>query len=394
MAKPARTPRRWVGVGDSDLPDSRAAGAAAAAGALTGPDPRLVIVLGAMSFDLPELLAGVRSVTGEVPLVGCSTHGEIWRGGPSDGTVLVVVLGGHGFSVRTAASEGVSGRQREAGAQVARAVRGHDDDRPNHALLVFTDSLLRHQEDILRGAYEVLGARVPLFGGAAADRWAMDRTYQFHGDEVLHGSVVVAMVHSDGPLSIAVGHGWRPVGEPMIVTECDDGRVYTLDDEPAMDRFLQRSGAPEQAYHDPVAFKQFALTRPIGVERRSGTEVRNLCTEVDVAGRTIGGGGQIPQGGLTWLMEGDADSVLEAASAACEEAVAGLGGAEPLALLTFGCSALRKVLGAEGTVRESERIAKVAGDAPYAGFYTCGEIARTRGIDGFHNQTHVVLALA
>jgi hypothetical protein len=31
--------------------------------------------------------------------------------------------------------------------------------------------------------------------------------------------------------------------------------------------------------------------------------------------------------------------------------------------------------------------------APVAGLYTWGEIARTRGINGFHNQTLVVLAV-
>lgn len=35
-----------------------------------------------------------------------------------------------------------------------------------------------------------------------------------------------------------------------------------------------------------------------------------------------------------------------------------------------------------------------AGTAPLAGFYTCGEIARTHGVRGFHNQTIVALALS
>jgi hypothetical protein len=38
-------------------------------------------------------------------------------------------------------------------------------------------------------------------------------------------------------------------------------------------------------------------------------------------------------------------------------------------------------------------VAANASGAPVAGFYTYGEIARTRGISGFHNQTLVVLAL-
>jgi hypothetical protein len=57
----------------------------------------------------------------------------------------------------------------------------------------------------------------------------------------------------------------------------------------------------------------------------------------------------------------------------------------------MGCKA---VLGAEGVGEETVRIAKRAAEAPFAGFHTLGEIARTRGVEGFHNQTLVVLALA
>jgi hypothetical protein len=52
------------------------------------------------------------------------------------------------------------------------------------------------------------------------------------------------------------------------------------------------------------------------------------------------------------------------------------------------------VLGDDGITAEVERIAEFAGGAPVAGFYTYGEIARTRGVNGFHNQTLVVVAFS
>jgi hypothetical protein len=51
------------------------------------------------------------------------------------------------------------------------------------------------------------------------------------------------------------------------------------------------------------------------------------------------------------------------------------------------------VLG-DGVQDEVSRIGVHAGGAPVSGFYTYGEIARTHGISGFHNQTLVVLALS
>ena len=308
----------------------------------------------------------------------------------------MTVLGGPGFSATVASVTDVAGRQREAGVELARALRDPAETvpEPQHAvLMLFTDAFLPDQEAVLRGVYEVVGASVPLCGGAAADRWATDRTHQFHDDRVLSGSVAGVLLRSDAPLSVAVGHGWQAVGEPMVITRCDDTRVYTLDDEPALDRYLGRVDAPTEAYTEVDVFTGFALTRPVGVGRLTGTEVRNLATEPDLAGRTIAIG-HVPPGGLTWVMTGDEASILDAVGATCEEAVAGLGARPPLALLTFSCAALRTVLGAAGTRREAELIERACGAAPFAGFYTNGEIARTRGIDGFHHQTLVVLAIS
>jgi len=50
-------------------------------------------------------------------------------------------------------------------------------------------------------------------------------------------------------------------------------------------------------------------------------------------------------------------------------------------------------LGDEGIRKEGAHLEEAAAGVPFAGFYTYGEIARVRGIAGFHNQTLVVLAL-
>jgi hypothetical protein len=93
-------------------------------------------------------------------------------------------------------------------------------------------------------------------------------------------------------------------------------------------------------------------------------------------------------------MEGDGDSVLTGTDAACAEALVTLEGREPIGVLAFDCIARRGVLGDAGIAAEVARIGEHVDGAPIAGFYTYGEIARTRGVGGFHNQTLVVLALS
>jgi hypothetical protein len=85
--------------------------------------------------------------------------------------------------------------------------------------------------------------------------------------------------------------------------------------------------------------------------------------------------------------------VLEATGAACTDALEPLGGSPPLGLIAFDCIARRGVLGDAGITTEVGRVAQSAAGAPVAGFYTYGEIARTHGQSGFHNQTLVVLAV-
>ncbi|MBV1856588.1 FIST signal transduction protein [Catellatospora tritici] len=388
-ASPAR---RWMGVGRSTLTDSRAAATAAAHAAQTGADTKLLIVFAAINHEAPAVLAGLAEAAPGVTVIGCTTHGEIGPGGPADGTITVAALGGPGFQVETCVATGVAGRQGDAGYEVADCVGRVD--LPHKVLMLLTDGLVRDQESIVRGCYRALGAGVPLFGGAAADGWRMSGAYLFHDGEVLTDAVVGAAIASEAPLAVGVRHGYQTVGQPMMVTRTENGRVLSLDDRPALDVYLERLGAPPEVYTDPAAFTAFALPRPLGVQRRSGVEARNLSTEVDLEGRSIGGGGAIDPGGLTWVMTGDEQSILEATDAACVDALGRLGGHEPIGMLTLSCAALRAALGDEGIRREGERLQKWAGSLPYAGFYTYGEIARNHGIDGFHNQTLVVLALS
>src|SRR2546423_15428547 len=110
---------RWFGVGRCESPDSYAAGAAAARAALAGPDPKLLLVFAAIGHDLAALQAGVQDVAGPVPVIGCTTHGEIGPGGPRDASVTVAALGGAGLSLCTGTPQPGSGPPRQARAEGA-----------------------------------------------------------------------------------------------------------------------------------------------------------------------------------------------------------------------------------------------------------------------------------
>lgn len=383
---------RWMASGSSQDPDGFRAGKEAAASAVAGrTDAQLVVVFASGSFDLAELLRGVAEEAGGASVIGCSTAGEYVESGPTDRSVAVMALGGPGFQVATVAARGMSGDLRAAGA--AAAASQLQLDAPEHSVvLLLTDGLGGDQQEVLRGAYSVLGAAVPLVGGCAGDDLQMVKTAQLHDGEVLHDAIVAAAIGSDAPIGIGVSHGWHRVGDAMLVTGSQGSVVESLDDEPALDVYLRRLGAPPEAHHDRAAFTRFALHHPLGLSRRSGESVR-FVADADFEKRTLICVAHVPQGGLAWFMEGDDESVLRATDEACAEALANIGG-EPLGLLAFDCIARRGVLGDAGIRDEVAHIRAHSPGTPVAGFYTYGEIARTKGTTGFHNQTLVVLALA
>jgi len=301
-----------------------------------------------------------------------------------------MALGGAGSSVETAAASSSVLGLRRASADVATSV-SRLEDHPHKMLLLLTDGLGGDQQEVIRGAYGVLGGEVPLVGGCAGDDLKMQRTFQFFGGSVLQQSIVGAAIASEGPIGIGVDHGWRAVGEPMVVTASSGNRVLTLDDEPALTAYLRRLDPPRSVHTDADDFTKFAITHPLGISRRSGDEVR-FVANADFAERSLNCIAPLPQGSLAWIMEGDIHSVLTATNVACEGALAQLGGRAPMGLLAFDCIARKGVLGEEGTVAEVDRITDYAHGAPVAGLYTYGEIARTRGSNGFHNQTLVVVA--
>jgi hypothetical protein len=384
---------RWFAVGRSVEPDPAVAGAEAARAAIAGGNAQLLVVFCPAAYDHETLLHAIHGVSGGTPLIGCSTEGEISAEGPSDGGVVIAALGGDGFSVRTTAVTEAAQDVRAAGERIAE-IAEQLEERRHRALLVLSDTRIGHQQDIVRGAYGVVGASMPLVGGCAAAGRQGEQPVQLHNRNVLTNSVVGAAIASDAPIGVGLRHGWTRVGEPLVVTRSGGPNVHTLNDRPALEAYLEALAAEPHAVADPDAFRTFALTHPLAISHRHGEDGARNVSAANVEDGSLRVTAGLPQGSVAWVMEGDRESVLGATTEACDEALGFLGDSEPLGLIAFDCAARRSVLGESGIQGEIEQLRSSAPDTPLAGGYTWGEIARVRGQNGFHNQTLVVLALA
>jgi hypothetical protein len=346
-----------------------------------------VIVFCSTQLDLPAMLRAVRGEVGaDATVVGCTGFAEVGEDGVSVGGVAVAALGGEGFTVRTKVAHVREVGHRAAGAAAAGAMDGVTS--PHSALIMLCDGLTGDPHEVVRGAYSVLGATVPLVGGFAGD---LTRTLQFH-DETIHEDAVIGIaVGSDAPIGIGMAHGWHRLDPPMIITKSSGGRIDEIDDEPALDVLLRRNGVPGGRAGD--IFRYPETLQLLGLSRRSGEDIRALNSGDDGT-RSVLGGADFPQGALCWLMGGDHDSLIKGAVESCQEALDGLDGRPPLGVLAFDCDGRRNKLGPDGAGEAVETMRSVLGRTPLAGFYTAGEIARVRGALGTHHLTLVTLALA
>jgi hypothetical protein len=385
-----QAPHRWFGAGHSTAVDSAKAGAEAAASACGGRTPSAVLVFCSVLHDLPALLLAVRAEAGDgAAIVGATTLGEVAYDGASVGGVSVAALGGEGFTVRSRVAHVRDLGHREAGAAAAGAMAGMTA--PHSVLILIGDGLRGNPQEVVRGAYSVLGTAVPLVGGFAGDGQGVNRTFQFYDDTIGEDAIIGLALGSDAPIGIGVAHGWHRLGPPMVVTRSSGGRIHEFDGEPALDVLLRRRGPAGRSTAD--LFRGLDTLPALGLSRRSGEDIL-LIHAGDDDERWVRGMADVPQGTLCWLMDADDTEMIDGAAQSCREALDGLRGRTPLGVLAFDCGGRRGKLGPDGIQEEVRAMRTVLGSTPFAGFYTSGEIARVRGSLGTHDLTVVTLALA
>jgi len=391
-ASTEQQPESWVRVGSSQHENNGEALEEAFAGLKLPHQPQLLIVFAAPRYDLAQLGASLGDRLPGCAVVGCTTSGEIAAGSALTQSLVLWALGGSGVRVSTGFGESDGQGLRQAAVEAAGCLAKLD--RRSHTVMVLlSDGLGGDQMEVVRGAYDAANIDVPLVGGCAGDYLAMRQTRQLHGRRVMSGAVVAAAISSDRPLGVGVSHGWTPASEPMLVTESRNTLLTSLDDQPALDVYLNFFNPPQEVRDNQQAFADFAAVHPIGIRRRDRIEMRHI-TGFDPETRALVMVAEVPQGALAFLTQGDYGSVLEAAAESASSAVQALGGdAEPAGLLLFDCVSRRSIFGDRHVQEETELIARCCHGAPMAGFYTYGEIARTKGSGGFHNQTLVTLAI-
>ena len=156
-----------AGVGRSTCSDNAyeagVEAARAALGDLGQERPELLVVFTTPSLELEELIKGIRSIGGDVPLVGCTTSGEIVKGeymGFGAGVAVMPLAPGK-YRYGLASEADIKGRLDEAGREIARRSKEAAGSSPHAAVLLLVDCLAETCKSCFGGCTASPGQKSP-----------------------------------------------------------------------------------------------------------------------------------------------------------------------------------------------------------------------------------------
>uniref|UniRef100_A4WRM6 GfdT protein n=1 Tax=Cereibacter sphaeroides (strain ATCC 17025 / ATH 2.4.3) TaxID=349102 RepID=A4WRM6_CERS5 len=212
----------------------------------------LVILFVSPGADVAALAREAEAVFGAVPVIGCTTAGEISSDGYTEGEIVAVALPEAHFRARPVVVRDLARLDREA--LIGRLIRERDalardrPDWPGEFAFLMVDGLSTREDELASALAAGLGP-VPLFGGSAADGVRFRETFVIHNAEVLRDAAVLALVRSDCRVRVFNLDHFRPTDQRMVVTEADPARriVRRINAEPAAQEYARLLGKdPDQ----------------------------------------------------------------------------------------------------------------------------------------------------
>jgi hypothetical protein len=387
-----------VGIGRSGNRDSLMAGqeaATQAVSALGGVPPAFVLVFATTGYDQAKLLGGIRGVTGQAPLSGCSAEGIITHAGSDESShaVGVMAIASDRMGFQSLSAQGLSAHSKRCGEELLRGATRRGD---SELLLLFPDGLTVQSAHLFAGI-DAGGGRPPaVVGGAAGEMMLFERTYQYRDGEVLTDAVAGVLVGGDFDTEIEVSHGCDVVGTELTITRADGGHVFEIDGRPAWDVVKEYLEDDAQDL-DALSVSYSCVAERLPAEARDAYDafVIRVPMRLDKATGSLFFPGEFRTGAKVFMARRDPERVRQNAIRSAQRIADRRRGESPLAVLHFDCTGRGRMLFGERTsVDLIDPMQRALGkDVPWLGFHTYGEIAPVLGRTHYHNYTVALCAI-
>jgi len=378
-----------VGKGYSKNSDSFSAGIEAAKSAMENINIQnisVIIVFASVRYNLSDLLKGVESIVGKVPVIGNTTAGEICNR-PLRQSVVVTVLASLYLNVRFGIGKNVSLDWYNA----VNEATNSSEVKPFFSLnndiwmeivrrgtsvfaMIFSPGNTKYSSSV---SFEILeelkqrsNDRIQFFGGCSADDWNMETNYIFYEGKAHPDSLLIVVFETSLKFGIAMAHGFTPSDKFAIATKVEGHEVVQFDSISAAEKYSQML----DNNFEKLKNKHLTLT--------SGKPAATLDIlgeyRINVASFFTDNGGvrftqPIAENSTVIIMEAQPDKLIDAGRSALHKAIVRGHIKQPAAVLLFSCALRQKILKDLNSEEINSIQTFLKDKIPITGFYAFGE---------------------
>ncbi len=395
------------GAGNATNQDSFQAGMDAAGQAMnqiTKFAGNLVMVYSSVNYDLPRVLAGIQAVTGDIPMIGCTTAGEFCDGIHNDSVTVAVMASpyitvkvGVGRRVDIDYSRAVLEAIVKAGAQEIFDSRPREAKKAqldvDFAKKVFAITFLPGATNTSHSFnYEAIDFLrnsainpLPIVGACSADDLKGHETYQFCNGQVYTNAFVTAFVETHLKFGIATTHNHQPSGKQALITAVDGYVIRELNHRPAAEYFSEMIGVSlKKLLAEP---QKYFLENPFGIRDAFGNYFMFIGTLITEDGGIKCLRKPFLQSNI-YIMETKQDKLITSVADNISLAMRRDKITRPAAVLIFSTVHRKKVFGKNITPVLSE-VKKILPETTIVGGFSFGE----QGVNNEGVSVHFNLAV-
>jgi hypothetical protein len=262
----------------------------------------------------------------------------------------------------------------------------------NPAYLVATGGSIIDGETIISGINSSSSKNSIVYGGIAGDELRGTETHLFTNNKSTQDGIISLIVDYDKiQLTGLASHGWKPIGTIRTITDCEDCKVYSIDDEPALDIMTKFLGISLEDYPGDEIINNVGNMDPIQLMRDDGSTITRAIRNLNKKEKSILLAGPVTRGTKIRFSLPPDNNVIQQVTEECRH-LKEIFQPQAEAMVMFSCIGRFYSLGPLVS-SEIEEVKDVWG-APMTGFFCYGEIGNSlKGKQEFHNNTCCIVVM-
>lgn len=358
-------------VGSTILTNSYEAGEQLIQNSIKGlKSPKIGLVFSSTAYDQKELLRGIKSITPELKIIGCTSSEAVMTPdgiiSSEEGFAAMMVIEDNELNIGIAASpRGVN--PRATGQKIAQAaMEDAHKDYPPVAFAMFATP--EEEEEYLKGIQDIIG-EIPMFGGSASDNNFSGEWKILCDNEQFDDGCAIALIYTKKEIKNVFTNSYNETEQIGIITSIDDNRrIMEIDNIPALKKYLEWTGIKEDELISQNIMMS-SLSNPIGTSTLHGETILVRQIKSVNSDHSLTVGANIAPKTAIILMKSDVDGLISGAVSNIIELKENF---KPAALLLMHSESRKNYIG-DRIDEDFVAIKNAVGDIPFIVLFTSAE---------------------